>query len=225
MNYMKSLSFFCFLISNSLLFSQNIIENGMKQGSWIGYHENGKIKYKGQFYNDMEYGLFSYFDVNENLVIELNYVDTGVTSLAKIFHLNGKIKSEGEYTNKLKTSTWVSYDYDGMIISSEEYMFGKLNGICKYYFKNGSFSEISRYLNGKKNGLSKQYYSNGLLSSKINYENGFRHGLCQFFYNNIKNSIESEGQYNIGLMDSIWIFYDENKSLLKKETYFNGTTK
>ena len=112
-----------------------------------------------------------------------------------------------------------------MITSSEQYMLGELNGICKYYFKNGNFSEISRYLNGKKNGLSKQYYYNGLLSSKINYENGFRHGFCQFFYNDINNSTESEGQYNIGLMDSTWTFYDENKNLLKKETYFNGKTK
>jgi len=222
---MRVLSFFCFIIFNGLLFSQNLIENGKKEGSWVGYHENGKKKYEGQFHRGMEFGLFSYFDLNENLVIELNYIDTGVTSYVKIFHQNGKIKSEGVYTNKLKTSIWNSYDYDGLILNSEEYMQGKLNGICKYYFKNGNFSEISSYLNGKKNGLSKQYYSNGLLSSTINYENGFRHGFCQFFYNNIENSIESEGQYKIGLMDSTWTFYDENKILLKKEAYFTDIIK
>jgi len=222
---MRNFSFFCFLILSGLLFSQNLIENGKREGSWVGYHENGKKKYEGQFHNGMEYGLFSYFDVNEKLVIQLNYIDTGVTSFAKVFHHNGKIKSEGEYTNNLKTSIWTSYDYNGLILSSEEYILGKLNGICKYYFKNGNFSEISTYFNGKKNGISTQYYINGLLSSSVNYENGFRHGFCKFFYNNIENSLESEGQYKTGLMDSTWTFYDENKNLLKKETYFNGITK
>ena len=40
----------------------NIIDDqGKKQGSWYKYYNNGNIKYKGQFKDDVPQGLFFYY--------------------------------------------------------------------------------------------------------------------------------------------------------------------
>ena len=47
--------------------------SGKRQGDWKKYHNNGKLRYKGQFIDDIPSGIFKY------------YYDTGELKLEKVF--------------------------------------------------------------------------------------------------------------------------------------------
>ncbi|RKI83209.1 hypothetical protein D7V83_09095 [bacterium 0.1xD8-71] len=42
-------------------------EDGLENGHWIDYHENGKIAAEGDYVNGKESGKWSYYDENGNL--------------------------------------------------------------------------------------------------------------------------------------------------------------
>ena len=55
----------------------NVDINGYKQGKWLKKHNNGNIKYKGQFTDDKPFGLFYYFYENGKLKAEKKFFHNG----------------------------------------------------------------------------------------------------------------------------------------------------
>ena len=204
--------FFIFLFSfysfHTLFSQNNFNENGEKEGSWVGYHENGNIKYKGQFVKDKEVGIFNYYDYSGNLLIKLNYIDPGTMSQVEIYDANGVIKSTGYYLNKEKHGVWVSYNIKKEKISQEQYRKGLLNGDCIYYYNNGVVSETYYYIDGFREGAAEMFYRSGHLNMQGNYYKDKLHGQVIFYYDD-HNKIESKGQYVMGLKDSLWIFLNQ----------------
>ena len=111
---MRNQSVFKFLIIcfiSTFSFSQNQFnDNGERSGLWVGYHSNGIIKYKGEFLDGKESGLFKYYDYSGNLVIELDYVELGYKSFAKLYYANGTLKSTGQYVKQAKEGVWIYYN-------------------------------------------------------------------------------------------------------------------
>jgi len=213
-----SLYFLIFSIACSCA-QNNYNKEGEREGFWSSYHDNGIIKYKGQFFNGKELGIFKYYDLLGNLAIKLNYIDTGLTSKVTLYYTDGKIKSQGTYLNKKKTSLWVSYNTHGRKINQENYKQGVLNGESIHYYENGMIAEIFNYLNGLKHGPFKILYKSGNLNMTCNYLNDLKHGLAQYYFNDKHIVLESKGDYNMGKKDSIWFFYDEEGALLRQEEY------
>ena len=198
-------------------------EIGEREGSWSAYHENGIIKYEGNFINGKEVGVFHYYDYDGNLAIKLNYLDTGLTSQAILYYPNGSIKSQGTYLNKKKHNVWLYYNSLGKMMIKENYFRGVIDGEVIYYYDNNLISEKYTYINGLKNGEANIFYSSGLLNVTCNYLNNKLHGQAKFYYNNQSKKLESEGKYINGLKDSIWIFYNEIGDVIKMENYYNGS--
>ena len=137
---MKKLALLLFCIP-LFSFSQSINEidaSGKKQGVWQKTYESGKLRYKGQFYNDIPYGLFYYYYPSGELQVEKEFFHNGLAAATHIFYKNGKLKASGLYVNELKDSTWNYYNNDSIMIMSEQYQNGKLNGVTKTYYFDGS---------------------------------------------------------------------------------------
>ena len=199
----------------------NFNQNGLREGVWLGYHENGKIKFKGHFKNGKETGVFNYYDLLGNKVIELNYIEPGVTCSAVLFYSNGVIQSQGTYQNQLKDSLWIFFNQDGEKIAEENYKMGNLNGHC-VYFQDGLKSEMYTFLNGEKNGVSNIYYQSGYISMSSHYLNNLLHGKATFYFNNNNMNIETEGLFYKGLKDSIWKSYNIDGDIINIELYNKG---
>ena len=74
------------MLSSSILFAQNHIdENGLKQGVWSKDYPWGSPRYEGAFKDDMEIGLFNFYDQNNKLVSQRNYETPGGISSAVMF--------------------------------------------------------------------------------------------------------------------------------------------
>ena len=112
----------------------NVDINGYKQGKWLKKHNNGNIKYKGQFTDDKPFGLFYYFYENGKLKAEKKFFHNGQAASTHFYDKSGNLKSSGIYVNELKDSTWNYYNSDSIIIMSEQYNKGLLNGFTKTYY-------------------------------------------------------------------------------------------
>tara|TARA_Y100001968_G_C19439410_1_gene761686 strand:- start:332 stop:1006 length:675 start_codon:yes stop_codon:yes gene_type:complete len=207
--------------STSVLMCQNNFNaKGEKHGAWLGYHANGNVKYTGFFVNDKEVGDFIYYDYNGNVLIELNYIDTGQTSHAVVYDAGGAIKSKGLYVNKQKNGLWTYYNLSGQKISEENYINGLLHGLSVYYHSSGLVSEKYHYINGLKDGRCDIFYPSGSLNMTGFYSKDKLHGVSEFYYD-LTKQVEAKGKYFMGLKDSIWLFYNQSGDILDSVDYRN----
>ena len=233
---------FLFYFISFFSISQNHVNDyGERIGLWYGYHENGVVKYEGTFHNGQEIGEFKYYDLAGNMVINLNYLDTGVTSMARLYSSEGFQKAVGKYVHKRKEGSWSYYNKLGKTYLKEQYQNGELNGDVIYYFNDFIVSEKYRYINNLKNGIGEIFYQSGMISMRSYYKNGKLDGLSEYYYNekitdfdnildyqtgyyNKKDllKLESIGNYNMGFKDSIWIYFSEKGDTLKVVEYNNG---
>ncbi|MDE6055354.1 MAG: hypothetical protein K2G55_16715, partial [Lachnospiraceae bacterium] len=50
-----------------------LYDNGLENGHWTDYHENGQIAAEGDYINGKEAGKWSYYDKNGNLEEEEDF--------------------------------------------------------------------------------------------------------------------------------------------------------
>ena len=70
------------------------------------------------------------------------------------------------------------------------------------------------------NGYNKLYYPSGQVSSEGNMLEGKPEGYWKTYY--ATGKLKSEGNRKNFILDSLWIFYDENGDTIEKINYYNG---
>ncbi|OFX67471.1 MAG: hypothetical protein A2X12_02635 [Bacteroidetes bacterium GWE2_29_8] len=196
---------------------------GKKEGTWQKVYSNGKVKYTGQFNNDVPKGVFKYYYDNGALKSEIKYIDndTSLFAIGKIYNNTGKLIASGFYRNMKKDSVWNYYKIDensqSILMSVEKYRNNQKNGTSLVYFANGIVYQEVNWENDTLNGLWKDYYSNGNLKWEGNYINGKLQGKVKGYHSN--GSVSYTGQYNSSFKDSVWVFYKENEEIIRKVTY------
>jgi antitoxin component YwqK of YwqJK toxin-antitoxin module len=94
--------------------AQGSYKDGVMDGLWEYYYENGQLYSKGTFLNGEFEGAWEY-----------NYE-------------NGQLLSKGSYQNGEKDGVWEEFNYiNGKLSTWGSYLKGKQNGVWKYYNKDG----------------------------------------------------------------------------------------
>ncbi|MDN3204530.1 toxin-antitoxin system YwqK family antitoxin [Algoriphagus sediminis] len=104
--------------------------NGIGQGKWINYYENGNYKEIG------------------------HYEENRVEGPIQKFHENGNLKAEGEYKDwRIRIGEWRYFDEDGKLLYSEDY--GEKGSISEVqaYYDRGDISYSWYYDILEKNGF------------------------------------------------------------------------
>lgn len=124
--------------SLSNLIDHFIYKNGLLNGDYLRYHENGKIQYKGQYVNGKKEGSF------------LSY------------YFEGVLINEGRYINDNKEGDWKYYHKNGRINTSGICSEDKKQGIWRRYFENGTLESVTKYIDGE---ADKSFVSNEAVST------------------------------------------------------------
>ena len=147
------MSFLLFLSSNDINAQNdyNKTDNlGRRQGKWVDYHENGQVRYRGQFKNNEPIGDFLYYSENGNLIAKNTYLKKSQESVSEMYSENGQVIAKGNYLNKKKNGEWKYFsEKDGSLVLVEYYDNGFLNGESVVYFS------------GTQNVIEKTLYVNG----------------------------------------------------------------
>ncbi|MBD98942.1 MAG: hypothetical protein CMO34_03790 [Verrucomicrobia bacterium] len=193
--------------------------SGKADGNWRKYHDNGQLRFEGQFKDGIEYGLFRYYDQEGGLKSTLNYLKEG-KAMATHYHKNGNIMATGLLVDRKKDSIWNTYSPSGDILEKGAYISGKKYGNWITYFENGQVSEEMFFENDMEEGPFKVYYPDGSLRQEANYVNGFLEGLATF-YDAQGNKI-LKGKYYRGSRNGRWIYYKERLEVEKVLEYDKG---
>lgn len=212
------------LLSNTLVLNaqhtNQINTAGEKEGTWIKYFDNGKIKYQGQFHADKPYGTFKYY-TNEGKLKAVNiFSKDGSIAHNITYYSNGNLMSEGKYLNQQKDSVWKYYlnEQGNPLVSTETYKNGILHGeSITYYPDSGEPAEILLLEYGKKNGKMLKYFPDGKLMTESFYKDGKLNG--DFTHYHPDGKIQIQGAYYNGLQIGEWKFFDENGNPVDKDEF------
>ncbi|NBG66360.1 toxin-antitoxin system YwqK family antitoxin [Acidiluteibacter ferrifornacis] len=195
---------------------------GKKTGVWKDYYKSGKVRYVGQFKNDLPVDTFYYFYPDGKLQTLLVHLKKDY-AYAKMYYSTGDIMAEGKYFQQKKDSVWKTYGAEGVLVTKGGYIHGARTGKWETYFANGNVAEMVQYRNDIEVDEYKAYYENGNLKEETQFENGFKEGLTTF-YDEDGNKL-LKGFYKKSMRNGKWIYYKPNGTVDKIVEYENGKAK
>ncbi len=197
--------------------------NGKKQGKWQKLYDDGKVRYQGQFKDDIPVGMFKYYYKKGQLQATINHFDNGKRSAAHMYYPNGEYKAVGLYYEEKKDSLWKYFDEQGALISEVFYKSGEPHGVMKDYYVNGQLLQELGYKNGVKDGVWKKYYADGKERQTATYVDGKLDGEFKVYFEDGKPNIE--GKYRDDVKVGNWYFYDSFGTLERVQSWVDGVMK
>lgn len=170
-----------------------VLKNGIEDGDWIYYFDNGNKQAIGKYINGNKSGNWNYYYKNE------------------------KLKQTGTYVNGKFSGRWQWYYQTGELLKEEFFIYGKLDGESIEYSVDGNIIAKGNYVEGLKEG--EWIYSIGDQEQKGKYIMDLRDGNWESYYLN-QDILSFEGRYIQGNEDGKHIYYYPNGKI-KEEKYYN----
>ena len=127
-------------VPNEVPYKDLVERNGIKYevfskvpftGSFVRYHENGQLMYKGAYKDGNKEGLWTWY------------------------HQNGELWSKGNFKDGMFIGNlYESYYDNGQLMSKENYKDGKRDGLYESFQRNGQLETKSCYVNGEEVEMS-----------------------------------------------------------------------
>ncbi len=170
--------------------------DGVRQGKWTLWHENGKVRRVENFVNGKLEGSW------------------------KQYRDDGTLESEQSYKNNLRDGKWVAYDSTGKHIDAEcEYKAGVFGGLWTYYYDE---DDAKRLVDAGK--LTKDEAAALIEKRQKRVEQHFKdsqpEGDMTSWYPNGK--IETIKHYKNGRLDGEEIVYKETGEELRRRHWSGG---
>jgi antitoxin component YwqK of YwqJK toxin-antitoxin module len=131
---------------NEALMREESYVNGKREGPMTDYGEDGKILTKGEYFDNMQEGIWVYE--------------------------TPEYREIGKYTNDKQDSTWRSYYMPkGKPRFEGNFLNGEPEGLHTWYYENGAKRFFGNYAGGMKQGDWRFYDENGYNYLTITYDN------------------------------------------------------
>src|SRR5690606_221070 len=117
-------------------------KNGSKNGKYELYHNNGKLKEKGTYEDNLNIGNKRYYSTDGTLLRDENYI---IINNPKYIEPSKRPDAKELSDKEIKE------------IVNQPKKLSLLHGKATYYHSNGKISAENNFKNGKKDGLCKEY--------------------------------------------------------------------
>jgi antitoxin component YwqK of YwqJK toxin-antitoxin module len=209
--------------TNDFLVSRDRInrtdKNGLKQGDWKEFYQNGRIKTEKSYKDDLVHGYYKEYDIHGKLVLTMLYENGAIVKsrvedepdieIVNKHDEDGKLIYSGPFRNKIPVGVHREYGKDGKVTNAFIY---NDNGLL---LSEGIVDEA-----GNRNGKWKDLFSNGKVQAEGQFTDNRRTGQWKFY--NISEKVEQTGSYNNNRPDGLWNWYYDSGALRKEEEYFQG---
>ena len=119
-------------------YEQGSIKDGKREGSWVGYHENGQLWFIENYKDGKKDGFWEYYFENGILQYKGNLKDGKEDGFWESYHDNGRLEYEINFKDGKKDGLWVYYFENGQLEYKGNYKDGKVDGLWEYYNEDGS---------------------------------------------------------------------------------------
>lgn len=222
-----------------------------KQGVWKLYDATGVLRAEENYLDDKLDGICKYMFENGKLISSSQYVAGVKNGPFTEYFDSGKKMREGFYEKDDYAGAFTSYNANGTVESQGKFEFGLREGQWRYNDTSGKPLVTILYKKGtevkrqQENGTVNEYYESGIPKAEYNYADGKLDGPFQEWYDKgqfvqvpgTKEDLEvgiayrekldgtqlkREGDYMNGMLEGDIIYYKENGTIEKVETYTDG---
>jgi antitoxin component YwqK of YwqJK toxin-antitoxin module len=188
-----------------------------KDSLWMGYHDNGKIKYMVWYKNDEVTDTARYFDSSGEFMYSLVYDEFGLVS----YQYQGTEGMVSKNINPSDSGIITTYYKNGKNSSKLAYKYGKLRGKQMQYFSNGNLAMESFLAeNNLLDGKYTEYFENGKVRCIENYLLGQNHGIQQYF--RADGTPDYVEEYRCDNRHGTFTRYDSKGKQIKQDKYWGN---
>ncbi|NJO86830.1 MAG: toxin-antitoxin system YwqK family antitoxin [Lewinella sp.] len=102
------------------------MKDGLANGQWQEWLENGQLRYNAYWLNGKGHGLWQYFHENGRLKYEESYIMDLPNGISRAYYDNGQLKDDFFWLQGQKQGVWTSYSETGVVLKTEIYDDNKL---------------------------------------------------------------------------------------------------
>ncbi len=213
-------------IEQSYIFKKGVIigkgivdENGLKQGLWTEFYDNGAKKAEGKYKDNKKIAYWKFYYKNGNIEQQGMYNNNGnAEGEWKWYFSNGNELLVQNFQDGLEEGFLIEYDDTGKVITKGEFIEGQETGL--WYYNINNYVAEGKYIDGKRDGLWKEYYPDGKLKFSGSYVEENPNGKHTHYWDNGK--MEEIGNYVMGKREGEWLKYEYEGNLFLKNYYRNG---
>ena len=192
--------------------------NGIK--TKYKYHNNGKMRFKGEFVGDDRNGLEIQWYENGQKKAEINFKDGQQEDLTPWWYENGQKDSEINFKNDKKDGLEIQWHENGQKKAEINYKDDVEEGLEVWWYDDGQKQIEVNLKDGRQEGLTTMWYENGQKESKGNFKDGQQEGLVTWWYGD--GSKKSKGNYKGGKRHGSITLWDKQGNVTFSGTYDNG---
>jgi antitoxin component YwqK of YwqJK toxin-antitoxin module len=138
----------------------------------VFFHENAKIKAKGIYVNTKKEGLWKYFDYDQVLSAQENYIHGVRHGESVVYYINGGIAKKYNYIDGLVQGNVNEYFESGTLKFEGNFVDGNPDGLVKYYHPNGKLKTEGVYQFAVMQGKWMHYEESGKMIVQEFYDKG-----------------------------------------------------
>ncbi len=226
--------------------------NQKKSGTWRMYDENGILTSEENYAEDKLDGLVTVYYKNGNKAKTMNYKEGELHGSWKEYFPDGSLKGKGTYIYGKQDGELTAYQAPNVLLYEGQLKDERAVGEWRHYLEDGQlklrilYDDSGVELRRKnENGEFEEFYDSGIPKSYYEYKHGKKHGPFEEYYNQgdfvrrevissepgqpieFKETLENtqlkmEGEYRNDKLVGEVIYYNEDGTILKKETYDQG---
>jgi len=215
-----------------ILIEEGLYKNGLINGKFKEFDENGDITSLSDFKNGVESdgidinrtvdgkksGLWQKFDKDGNLIQQEIYLNGQLVTnegkcgapfnFEKTYFINGQLKSQYIIQEGYKNGIQTNYDALG-------------NKLASYSYKNDTLLAKGWLTSeGVKDSLWEYYNVNNTPAYEGSYKEGKKEGLWIYYFDD--GNVEQKGKYRENLPNGEWLWYYPNGQLRRQENFYRG---
>jgi antitoxin component YwqK of YwqJK toxin-antitoxin module len=168
-------------------------KEGKRNGPFVFYHENGKVKLVGKYTNDL--------------------LDSTVNS----FYDNGNPKYTHNYAMGVQVGESITYYKNGNVEQKVSLKNEKPHGTMLSYYEAGNLRLESTYDEGVRDGRFLRYHLTGIMAEESYYKDGVQDSVSRY-WDNVFGSMMKEEYFKMGKKHGTWLTFNHMKDTI---TMFN----
>ncbi len=193
-------------------------KNGMKEGVWAFFYENGQNYYLVNYHKNKKDGLYTQWDSFGRLVKEDEY-ENGKRVTEYIVKYDDLGYTEINKRNNMFYGPWVRWFSDEKKAEEGYYINGKRWGIWTTWYESGEKKDEGEYINDQKNSYHKKWDKDFKIVENIEYKDG--KVLSEYYFVKDSDGFLEYRQKN-GILDGGWTKWHNDEIKSETGVYKNG---
>ncbi len=200
------------------------LKDGQPHGAYLWWHENGTLNTQGQFVEGLRDGTWIWYYQDGQKFADVTFQQDEVTGTEHHWAPDGSLLTTGEYRDGQPwNGTFVDFIGTQLIITFQRsFQDGQPHGDWIWRYADGTPNTHGSFINGKKHGSWMWWYENGQKFAETEYNNGTPLGTLRHWSQD--GELLTEGEYALDGREwnGTFVDFSSDLTLTAQRTFVEG---